>query len=154
MANLYLDSSALVKRYAHEAGSGWVLNLFRPVARNSIYLSKITPVETVAGLAMQSRMGVLSIEDLNKAMRRINLASARKFIIVDLTDMIVKSAISLVPKHGLRGYDAIQLATAISISSNLVASRMPALVFVSGDKGLNKAASIEGLTVENPNDHP
>ncbi len=34
MAAYYLDSSALVKRYVSEIGSGWVLSLFDPRRKN------------------------------------------------------------------------------------------------------------------------
>ena len=32
-----MDSSCLVKRYANEIGSGWVLGITDPVAGNEIY---------------------------------------------------------------------------------------------------------------------
>jgi uncharacterized protein len=60
----------------------------------------------------------------------------------------------LAERHGLRGYDAVQLASAITIKDVQAALGLPISVFVSADKRLNAAASAEGLIVENPNDHP
>ncbi len=153
MANIFLDSSALVKRYASEPGSGWILSLFRPAARHTFYLSKVTPVETVAGVARQNRIGAITTADVDRAIRRIQLASRKKFILLDVTQTIVDDAITLVTKHGLRGYDSIQLSTALSISARLMNDGFGELIFVSGDHSLNKAAASENLRVEDPNDH-
>jgi lipid-binding SYLF domain-containing protein len=35
-----------------------------------------------------------------------------------------------------------------------IAHNLPSIIFVSVDKGLNIAASIEGLVIENSNNHP
>ncbi len=35
-----------------------------------------------------------------------------------------------------------------------IAHNLPSIIFVSADKGLNIAASIEGLVIENPSNHP
>lgn len=60
--------------------------------------------------------------------------------------------IYLIQKHPLRGYDAIQLATALSFFNELQQVDGEFLNFVSADKILNDAARGEGLTVINPAD--
>lgn len=50
MAAYFLDSSALVKRYARETGTAWMLSLFRTGARHRLYVSRITGVEVAAAL--------------------------------------------------------------------------------------------------------
>ncbi len=60
----------------------------------------------------------------------------------------------LAEKHFLRGYDAVQLAAALELRAELQAAGATNLTFVSADDALNLAASVEGLTVENPNNHP
>lgn len=153
MGNFFFDSSALVKKYARESGTSWVLALFKPSVAHTLFIARITPVETVAGLAKQNRTGTLSADGLDKAVRRIKRSMMGRFAFVEITDEIVLEAIRLVRTHGLRGYDAVQLATAISIESNLAVSRLSPLVFVSADLNLNKAAVVEGLTVDDPNNH-
>ena len=51
----YVDSSALVKRYALELGGEWVRSLLEPSAGNSIYIAQIGAVEVAAGLSRKVR---------------------------------------------------------------------------------------------------
>jgi hypothetical protein len=57
-------------------------------------------------------------------------------------------------KHGLRGYDATQLASAFVVHAELLAIGVSTLVFLSADGELNDAAQAEQLLVQNPNNHP
>ncbi len=61
---------------------------------------------------------------------------------------------ALAETHGLRGYDALQLAASIQVNRLCVSSGLPALILVSADGELNAAALNEGLTLEDPNAHP
>lgn len=56
--------------------------------------------------------------------------------------------------HGLRGYDAVQLAAAIIMNNRLAALGMPPITLLSSDLELNSAADSEGLLVDDPNAHP
>lgn len=56
--------------------------------------------------------------------------------------------------HRLRGYDAIHLATALTVNAALTAANLPPLIFVAADDDLLAAARAEGLATENPNYHP
>jgi len=60
----------------------------------------------------------------------------------------------LTHKHPLRGFDAIQLATALILEDDLKRSGLPGITFVCADKNLCNAAKAEGLTTENPNNYP
>jgi predicted nucleic acid-binding protein len=59
----------------------------------------------------------------------------------------------LAERHVLRGYDAVQLAAALKVHREYVAFG-GSCTLVSADAELNSAALAEGLSVENPNDHP
>ena len=61
---------------------------------------------------------------------------------------------TLVDRHGLRGYDAVHLASALTVSNERQHAGMSPLVFVSADRTQLDAARAEGLIGENPNDHP
>ncbi len=63
-------------------------------------------------------------------------------------------AMSMATKHALLGYDAIQLVAALEANEDLLSDERPAITLVSADLELNDAAIIEGLAVENPDDHP
>ena len=60
---------------------------------------------------------------------------------------------TLAEAHSLRGYDAVQLATAVEIHIRGLTLGLPALTLVSADEELNLAARAEGLVVEDPNMH-
>jgi hypothetical protein len=60
----------------------------------------------------------------------------------------------LAEKHGLRGYDAMQLAASLEVHVRYVAAGLPAVTCVSADTELNAAAIAEGLPIDDPNAHP
>ena len=76
------------------------------------------------------------------------------YLIVLTSIPVVERAMDLAEQHGLRGYDAIQLASALTVQAELNANGTGLAAFVSADTNLNKAAQAEGLVVENPQDYP
>jgi hypothetical protein len=60
----------------------------------------------------------------------------------------------LAKAHALRGYNAVQLASAIQANQDRISIGGSPLTFISADTHLNTAATAEGLTVDNPNNHP
>jgi hypothetical protein len=73
---------------------------------------------------------------------------------VEVSEGVVNRAIALAETHGLRGYDAMQLAAACEVNTLGRVSGLPPLTFVSADTVLNATAITEGLAVEDPNAHP
>ena len=57
----------------------------------------------------------------------------------------------LTQDHKLRGYDAVQLATALAADEALTVADLSQLIFVAADGDLLTAANAEGLTTEDPN---
>ena len=70
-----------------------------------------------------------------------------------LTEEIIREATSLAKKHGLRAYDALQLAAALDTSRVISQIESTQLILVSADLELNAAAAAEGLATEDPNTH-
>jgi len=66
---------------------------------------------------------------------------------------IVDLACSLLKRHSLRAYDATHLTSALSAQKFLVGEGHPPLIFLTADDRLTGAASAEGLTTDNPNEH-
>ena len=60
---------------------------------------------------------------------------------------------AIAPVRALRGYDAVQLATALTVSEELTGASIGPITFVSSDIDLNTAAAQEGLAVEDPQAH-
>jgi predicted nucleic acid-binding protein len=154
MGAYYGDSSALVKRYANETGSLWVRSLTDPQAGNDIFTAHITGIEVVAAMARKTRRDEISEHDATTAIRIFRNHFTTQYQIVLMTTGVVDRAMELAEKHRLRGYDATQLASALVVHDELVASGLNRLVFISADTALNEVAQAEKLPVQNPNDHP
>jgi hypothetical protein len=78
---------------------------------------------------------------------------SNQYRLVDITPALVEHAMRAAEAHPLRGYDAVQLAAALGVQSERRTLGLPSLIFVSADRGLNGAASAEGLTVDDANAH-
>lgn len=153
MSALFLDSSSLVKRYALETGTSWIFSLIRPSAKNRLYLARITGVEVVAALTKRMRVGSLSARATAKAIKRFEREFANRYLLIEVSPQIIKSAMTLAKKHTLRGYDAVQLASALQANADRISIGGSPLTFISADKHLNSAATAEGLKVDDPNNH-
>ncbi|MGI8467941.1 MAG: type II toxin-antitoxin system VapC family toxin [Pyrinomonadaceae bacterium] len=153
MSAYYIESSALVKRYAKERGTNFVIGLLRPSAKNFLYAAKITEIEVCAALSKRRKGLTLTANQTVRSVFRFRRIFAKRFFAVDLTDLLINEAINLTEKYALRGYDAVQLATALETNRKRLNDDLSALIFVSADNELNNAAKAEGLSVENPNNY-
>ena len=149
----FLDTSAVVKRYAPERGSRWIKGLIEN-PENSVTIVQICIVEVAAALARKVRTGEISRNSCQKALTRF-LADmdTGDYEIAKLDDEVVSFAVGLTQRHPLRGYDAVHLAAALVLNRALVEVGLSPLTFVAADDVLCKAAEKEKLTVENPNQH-
>ncbi len=154
MSLYFLDSSAIVKRYVAEIGTGWVLNLHKPFAQNIIYVAQITGVEVVSAISRRLRGNKLTQKSADKAIFRFKRDFASKLRIIRTNDIIISEAMQLSEKHFLRGYDAVQLAIALELEKRFTVKNFASIIFISADNALNSAAQTEGLTIDNPNNYP
>ena len=149
----FLDSSAIVKRYALEAGTAWVNGLCDPIAGNVLAISHIGLAEVAAALAAKRRAGTISTQDYEQTMADFISDAHRQYTAVIVDALLVDLAVDLTRRQKLRGCDAIQLASALTINASLTSQQLLPLIFVAADSDLLAAASAEGLTIENPNAH-
>lgn len=154
MAFYFIDSSALVKRYISETGSAWVLGLFDPILNNEVFVAAITGVEIVAAITRRTRTGSSSATDAATVCNQFKKDLQTEYQVIEITESIIISGMTLAQTYGLRGYDAVQLAAGCAVNALCMANSLPPMIFVSSDNELNVAASSEGLIVENPNMHP
>ena len=153
MTYVFLDSSALIKRYIDERGSDWVRVITSAEAGNVIVVSCITPVEVVSGAMRRVREGTIPVRT-GRAIRLVSDRHARRdFEVVDLSLQVIASAENLLERYELRAYDSIQLASAIVSRDRLSVDPMPGFMLVAADRRLLAAAASEGLITENPNDY-
>jgi predicted nucleic acid-binding protein len=74
-----------------------------------------------------------------------------EYELATINRFIIDRAVILTQNNKLRGYDAVQLATALTANAALTAAGLSSLTFVAADDDLVAAARAEGLTAENPN---
>ena len=149
MAAYFLDTSALLKRYVQETGTAWIQSLTAPAAGHALIVARITLAETVAALTRRERGGSIATQDAATALADFQFDFAGQYIVVEISAGLVARAAALARRHGLRGYDAVQLAAAIEIRD-----ADPSITLVSSDRELNAAATAEGLAIDDPNAHP
>jgi len=155
----YLDTSALVKCYVPERGTAWTLSLVAqsPSAvtpQNQIITSLLALAEGGAALARRQRSGEIAATERAELFDRLFTDCRDRYKLLPVDELTVQRAAQLTQHHPLRGYDAVHLASAILLRDVLMAADLPAPIFVCADANLCAVASIEGLAVENPNDHP
>lgn len=158
MAFQFFDSSALVKKYINEIGTNWVRNIFNATPAHEIYVSRITEVEATAAISRRKKSGSLSASDAALAIGQLRNDFLTRFRILDVAAIVSTQACAITEAHALRGYDAVQLASAVHIYNRLLAlganPSQISFTFISADNDLNAAAKIEGLVVENPSNYP
>ena len=135
---LYLDASALVKRYIVELGSTETNEL---IANAQIVGTvTISRAELSAALGKAVRVGILNNED---AWRCLQLFRNEwpDWIRIQVTEEVVYQADKLAWDYNLRGYDAVHLAAAL-VWQEAMGSRV---TFVTFDRQLWLAAQHTGM---------
>lgn len=150
----YLDASALVKRYVTETGSSWMAALCQPPTGNTIATARVTKAEAAAAFARKRRSGGLSQTHYTGILEDLLHDFMHQYLLVEIDEALVDLAVDLTRRHRLRGYDAVQLAAALTLNSLLSQAQLSPLTFVAADDDLLKAAEGEGLATDNPNRHP
>ncbi len=165
VAGYFFDSSAIVKRYVQESGTGWVRRLTRHGRPDPIYLVRITAVEVTSAVARRRRSGSLTSSRVSTILTRFRHHVAGRYLVVEITpDSCWLPLLRLANLwgggggggggHVLRAYDAVQLAAAMELNRRWESAGLGDVTLVSADQELNAAATAEGLTVEDPNSHP
>lgn len=137
---VYVDSSALVKRYLAETASAQVETLLAEAA--VIGTSLISRAEVAAALAKAVRVNWLTRE-LAGQLLRVFRAQWSDLLVVEVTEAVVAQADTLAWEHGLRGYDAVHLASALLWQNGLG----EAVTLATFDRQLWEAAQLIGLEV-------
>ena len=138
---VYLDASALVKRYIREADSEKVITLLNEP--DHLFGSLvITQVEMSVAFQKAVRMNVVSSK-MAAEIRRDFLDHWQAFTRLRVTTGAVQKASDLAWKYGLRGYDSLHLAGALLWQENLGMK----LTFAVFDHDLWLASQKAGLDV-------
>lgn len=140
---LYMDASALVKRYMAEPGTGRVLDLLREAER--IFISKVAYAELLMTFRRKREEGLLSKKDFSSLCRTLD-RDWSGFLLVEVSDEVMEIIRRRCLRHPLRALDAIHLSSALWVK-NLVKGPIG---MVCSDRRLTHAAQREGLVVIDP----
>lgn len=138
----FLDTSALAKRYVQEPGAARVRGIFRK--RTTIAVARISYAELAAVVARKERVGGMTRDQADAIIERLP-EDFGEMTVIEVRKAIVETVPDLVRRHPLRGYDAVQLACALSVAGEA------AVTFWCTDDALITAAAAEGLRTSKPN---
>ena len=134
----YIDTSTLLKLIIDENGSERAMTIWS--SADAVASVNLIAVEARAVLAAAKR-----VRRLTEAQHRSAVAELEALVsdlhIVPVTDELVASAAELADDEGLRGYDAVHLAAALSVEATVLSS---------ADTALCAAAARCGLHIANP----
>jgi predicted nucleic acid-binding protein len=134
----YVDTSSLLKLVIDETGSEQAGTLWD--SADALASVALVVVEARAALAAAARGARLTTAEHAEA--KVELAVlVDELSIVAVTEDLIAQAAELAESEALRGYDAVHLATALTIGAE---------VLTSADIALCAAAERHGLHVANP----
>jgi predicted nucleic acid-binding protein len=137
----FFDTSALAKRYISEPGSQQVRATLRA---HPVTVARIAYAELAASVARACRLGAISETQRDAVLDRL-AGDFSRLNVVEVRPALVGLVPELVVRHPLRGYDAVQLAAALTVHAS-----GPPVEFWSADATLCQAAASEGLRVVSP----
>ena len=149
MAVCFFDTSALVKYYHDELGRQVVVSLADD-PDNRIFISRLGLIEWHSAFFRLRRMDIFTQDEFQTIRTRfLSDIRHRKFLIQPLERTHQNRAIRLLSRYAvtqsLRTLDALQLAIALHTNSHT-----PLDHFVCADIPFCKVATLEGLSVINP----
>ena len=134
----YFDTSALIKLVVEEEGTESAIELWQ--ASLHAVTSRLAYPEARAALAAARHAGLLThgyrraVSDFAELFRELEK--------VEIDAELAYLAGELAEEHGLRGYDAVHLASALELG--------PATILVTWDAALARAGDATGLAVAPP----
>jgi uncharacterized protein len=153
VAVYFLDTSALLKRYVPEIGTHWMQSIADPQNQHLLIIAQITWVEIHSAIARRQREKSISAVQAEQTTTAFHRHWNEQYFTVPTDLSIIQHAAELVHQHPLRAYDAIQLAAALTIQTQIASPDISTLKFLTADDRLCTVASQAGLLTDNPNNH-
>ncbi|HEX7599247.1 MAG TPA: type II toxin-antitoxin system VapC family toxin [Polyangia bacterium] len=145
---LYLDTSALVKLFVNEDGSGQVRALANGrAAANILLVSRLGYTEASVSLARMVHFGRIPASDLPHQLGVLEKYWEESIQEVDLSEDVLQDARQLAQRFPLRTYDAIHLASAREAKRMLKDGFKGELRFLAYDAGVLQAARALGFAI-------
>jgi uncharacterized protein len=140
---IFLDSSALVKRYIEEEGSDKVNALLEEGLIAAA--SRLAYPEILAAITRRHKAGHLEtpvFERIRKAFK----ADWASFTVIEMRSEVFRFVDTVIDRHALKGAAGIHLSTALWLKETMKED----VVFMASDVELLKAAKAEKLKTLNP----
>jgi predicted nucleic acid-binding protein len=134
----YFDTSAVIPLLVDdEPGAATARGSW--LGADTVVTTRILFAEAAAALARAFRLGRLTSDALDQALAGLERAWAQ-FHVVEVDDVLVRTAGSLAREQALRGYDAVHCAAALRVAG-------PDTVAIAGDRDLLTAWQALGMPV-------
>lgn len=137
---VFLDTSALAKRYVQEPGSE-VLESFFISAVREVIVSTLAFPEFGAAIGRKLRERQLAKKAASHVMNEFQKDWVGLFVKIPVAEAVAEAAAALAIRYPLKGADAVHLATAVGEEVE---------VFITSGAQLMAAAQKEGLKVLDP----
>ena len=150
---LYLDASALAKRYFAETGSDALLGRLRQ--GDKVYTSALSYAELLAAFGRKLRDGILAQDEFDSLFDRLTRDWTFLWNVLEVDLSTMSWVRVIVSQHSVRGADAIHLSTALWLGNTIrlapeYAAGETKLEFGVADKSLARIAGQYGLSVFDP----
>ena len=145
----FFDTSALVKRYHEEKGTGCVDRIFDTIlsGRHRGTVSSLAILELVSAIRRKVASGELDDKDFIDASAYFMEEVSGSFLVIPIDSVLHLDALDMVVKHALRASDSIQLACALKLAQTVEKSE---ICLVNCDQELSSAAAKEGFRIIDP----
>jgi len=139
--NIFCDTSALIKKYISEKGSGKFEKILSKT--DNIYVSAITEVETISTFKRLLTERAIDKDEYEMIVKDFE-TDFQYFSVVPIDIEIIKNALKMINQYQLKTLDSIQLGTLVYLKNEINS-------FVACDEKLIKSALKERIKVINPN---
>lgn len=158
---LYLDSSALVKRYVWEPGTEALDSRIttEEITGQSLFTSSLTFAEVHHALARRLKEKGISVVDFHKAKGAFETDWITYLTVIEMGAGVLSFVPEIFQRTSLQSSDAVHLASAFWIRdlfrlSSRYGPKGSKVTFVTSDRALGKEASASSLEVFNPQMQP
>lgn len=150
MVWVFFDASALAKRYAPEAGSDFINELFLYYPPTQMQVSTIGISEIISVLVRKQNDGRLSTKLFQQCLLEVGneIINNETFSFSTVDDQLIFSSQRLIVQYNINATDAIILQTCLDLREKL--PQEDKLVLLSSDKRLLRAANQEYIFVFDP----
>jgi predicted nucleic acid-binding protein len=137
---IFIDTSALAKRYVQELGSEELEELFSSF-ETEVFTSTLAFVEFASAMGRKLQNREIAEADVSEAIRELEDDWYEVFVKIPLEDILAEKAAAIALEHSLTGADAVHLAAAKVTDAEL---------FVASDNKLIAVAKKIGINSYNP----